>query len=50
MVFVTASLEPMGLKRLVRDIRLLDRILGVGEKRIHDSELLAQKKLREILA
>ena len=45
-----ASLEPMGLKRLVRDIRLLDRILGVGEKRIHDSELLAQKKLREILA
>ena len=45
-----ASLEPMGLKRLVRDIRLLDRILGGGEKRIHDSELLAQKKLREILA
>ena len=28
-----ASLEPMGLKRLVRDIRLLDRILGVGEKK-----------------
>ena len=49
MVFVTASLEPMGLKRLVRDIRLLDRILGVGEKRIHDSERGNMKKLRQRL-
>ncbi len=44
-----ASLEPPGLFRLVSDIRLLDQILGDGEKRIWDSELPAMKKLREIL-
>ena len=44
-----ASLEPPGLFRLVNDIRLLDEILGDGEKRIWDSELPAMKKLREIL-
>ena len=44
-----ASLEPEGLFRMVRDIRLLDKILGDGIKRIWDSELPAQKKLREIL-
>jgi sialic acid synthase SpsE len=42
-----ASLEPEGLFRLVRNIRDLDRILGDGKKRIWDSELPAQKKLRE---
>lgn len=45
-----ASLEPEGLFRMVRDIRTLDLILGDGKKRIWDSELPAQKKLREILA
>jgi len=44
-----ASLEPEGLFRMVRDIRLLDKILGDGIKIIWDSELPAQKKLREIL-
>ncbi len=44
-----ASLEPPGLFRLVSDIRLLNQILGDGEKRIWDSELPAMKKLREIL-
>ncbi|KFM20103.1 Pseudaminic acid synthase protein [Marine Group I thaumarchaeote SCGC AAA799-P11] len=43
-----ASLEPEGLFRMVRDIRDLDTILGDGKKRIWDSELPAQKKLREI--
>ena len=43
-----ASLEPPGLIRLVRDIRELDFILGNGKKIIWDSELPAQKKLREI--
>jgi len=43
-----ASLEPPGLIRLVRDIRELDFILGDGKKIIWDSELPAQKKLREI--
>ena len=43
-----ASLEPSGLIRLVRDIRELDFIVGDGKKRIWDSELPAQKKLREV--
>ena len=43
-----ASLEPPGLIRLVRDIRELNFILGDGKKIIWDSELPAQKKLREI--
>ena len=45
-----ASLEPKGLIRLVRDIKELDFILGNGKKIIWDSELPAQKKLREIFA
>ena len=44
-----ASLEPPGLFRLVRDVRLLDTIVGDGKKRIWDSEKPAMKKLREIL-
>ena len=41
-----ASLEPLGLQRLVRDIRLLDIIKGDGEKRIWPSELKKLKRLR----
>ena len=44
-----ASLEPSALKRLVRDVRSVETILGDGKKRIWDSELPAKKKLREIL-
>ena len=44
-----ASLEPDGLKRLVRDIRLIEKILGDGKKRIWKSEIPVQKKLRQIL-
>jgi N-acetylneuraminate synthase len=44
-----ASLEPEGLFRLVRDIRVLDIILGDGKKKIWDSEKSAMKKLRERL-
>ena len=43
-----ASLESSGLKRMVRDIRLLDTILGDGKKRIWPSEIPNQKKLRQI--
>jgi len=46
----SASLEPEGLFRLVRDIRTINKILGDGKKRIWDSELPAQKKLRSILS
>jgi len=45
-----ASLEKAGLNRMVRDVREIDKVLGDGKKRIWDSELPAQKKLREILA
>ena len=44
-----SSLEPPGLIRLVRDLRMLDSILGDGKKRIWDSEIPAMKKLRENL-
>ena len=43
-----ASLEPEGIKRLVRDIRLVDKVLGDGKKRVWKSEIPAQKKLRQI--
>ena len=42
-----SSLEPDGLKRLVRDLRQLDIILGDGKKKVWDSELVAKKKLRD---
>ena len=44
-----ASLEESGLKRLVRDVRILEKILGDGKKRVWKSELPAQKKLRHKL-
>lgn len=42
-----ASLEPQGLFRLVKDIRMIEKILGDGEKRIWESEKPTMKKLRE---
>jgi len=44
-----ASLEPLGLMRMVRDIRIIEKILGDGKKRIWKSEIPAQKKLRQVL-
>jgi N-acetylneuraminate synthase len=44
----SASLEPEGIKRLVRDIRMIDKILGNGKKQVWKSEIPAQKKLRQI--
>ena len=41
-----ASLEPIGLRRLVRDIRMLDLIMGDGVKRVYPSEVSVMKKLR----
>jgi len=46
----SASLEPQGLFRLVKDVRTIDSILGDGKKRIWDSEKPVMKKLREIFA
>ena len=45
-----ASLEPDGIRRMVRDIRSVEKILGDGKKRIWDSEIPALKKLRMVLA
>lgn len=41
-----ASLEPIGLKRVVNDIRRIEAILGDGEKRVWPSEIPVMKKLR----
>ena len=43
-----ASLEPEGMRRLVRDVRMIDEIMGDGIKRIWKSELPNMKKLRQI--
>ena len=43
-----ASLEPEGMRRLVRDIRMIDEIMGDGVKRIWKSELPNMEKLRQI--
>jgi len=42
-----ASVEPWGLMRLVRDIRVVEASLGDGEKRVFDSELGPMQKLRK---
>jgi N-acetylneuraminate synthase len=41
-----ASVEPWGLMRLVRDVRVIERALGDGVKRVYDSELAQIKTLR----
>ncbi len=43
-----ASLEPPGLKRLVRDIRVCESALGDGVKRVYQSELRAKERLRGV--
>ena len=45
----SASLEPAGIWRLVRDVRGIETILGDGKKRVWNSELAAQNKLRQKL-
>ena len=44
-----ASLESLALKRMIRDVKAIEKILGDGKKKIWDSELPAKKKLRERL-
>lgn len=44
----SASLEPPGLERLVRDIRRIEVILGDGQKRVWPSEIPVMKKLRYV--
>jgi N-acetylneuraminate synthase len=42
----SASLEPQGLTKMVRDIRVVNSILGDGVKKVYESELPIRKKLR----
>lgn len=41
-----ASLEPEGLRRLVRDIRVIESAMGTGKRELLPSELDARKRLR----
>jgi sialic acid synthase SpsE len=46
----SASLEPEGLKKLVRDIRIVELALGDGKKKVYDSEIPIRAKLRRVLS
>lgn len=41
-----SSVEPPGFARLVRDIRVIEKAMGDGIKRVYPSELPARKRLR----
>ncbi len=43
-----ASVEPGGLSRLVRDIRVIEAAMGDGVKRVYESELPIRAKLRRV--
>jgi N-acetylneuraminate synthase len=43
-----ASVEPQGFMRLVRDIRLVERAMGDGVKRVSESERPVMRKLRRV--
>ncbi|MFC6644711.1 N-acetylneuraminate synthase family protein [Granulicella cerasi] len=43
-----ASLEPNGISRLVRDIRLCEQSMGDGIKRVYDEEIPVMQKLRRV--
>ena len=44
----SASLEPNGISRLVRDIRLCEQSMGDGVKRVYEDEVPVMKKLRRV--
>jgi len=44
----SASVEPEGMRRLVRDIRVIETALGDGVKQLYPGELAAMKKLRRV--
>jgi sialic acid synthase SpsE len=43
----SASVEPPGLQRLVRDIRTVESALGDGVKKVYESELKPMSRLRK---
>ncbi len=44
----SASIEPIGFRKLVRDVRAIELALGDGIKKFYDSELQPRQKLRRI--
>jgi N-acetylneuraminate synthase len=44
----SASVEPQGLNRLVREIRAVEKALGDGVKRVTEAEVPIMKKLRRV--
>ena len=45
-----ASVEVIGLHRLVRNIRDIEKAMGAGVKKIYPSEMSSRKKLRRASA
>ncbi len=43
-----ASVEPTGMKRLVKDIRAIEEAMGDGVKKLYESELGPRAKLRRV--
>jgi N-acetylneuraminate synthase len=44
----SASVEPHGFAKLVKDIRAVERALGDGIKRVYESEIPIKQKLRRV--
>jgi N-acetylneuraminate synthase len=44
----SASIEPQGMRNLVKNIRVLQVIVGDGEKHVLPEEIPIQKKLRKV--
>lgn len=44
----SSSVEPGGFARLVRDIRVIEKSLGDGIKKVYESEIPIRKKLRKV--
>ena len=42
----SASIEPWGFARLVRDIRVIEKAIGDGVKQVYESEIQIREKLR----
>jgi N-acetylneuraminate synthase len=43
-----ASVEPEGMRRMIRDIRQIEIAMGDGVKKVYDSELHVLRKLRRV--
>jgi sialic acid synthase SpsE len=44
----SASVEPQGMQKLVRDIRTVEQALGDGVKKVYESELKPKMRLRKV--